>query len=71
MNLADTIVKLRGRRGYTQEQLANRSLGVALWLIKGIESCSATPTVSELGDIANALDATLVIRLVPNEAEPD
>ncbi len=60
------IARLRILRGLTQEQLAER-LGTAQPNIARWESGAKEPCVSNLRKIAEALDADLVIRLVPRE----
>ena len=62
-DLGDQIRKLRERRGFTQKALADRS-GLSLMYVKLLETgARQSPSLEALQQIANALDATLVVRL--------
>ena len=60
--LAKSIIKLRARKGLTQEQLAER-MKTTQSVISRLESGSAKPSLATLERLANALDAHVVARL--------
>jgi len=60
------IARLRIARGLTQEQLA-RMVGTKQPSIARLENGSSVPSLSFLRRIADALKATLEVRLIPEE----
>ena len=59
------VIRLRVSRGLTQGQVAQK-IGKQQPAIARLESARVSPSLSFLQDVADALDATLIIRLEPN-----
>jgi transcriptional regulator with XRE-family HTH domain len=57
MTFADKLKELRLDRGWTQEQLANRS-GVPLWTVRGLEQGKRTPSWDSVVRLARAFGET-------------
>lgn len=66
LDLADSVLAMRVMRNVSQQQLAHDA-GHSIKWVEHVEAGFSNPRVSDLCDIATALDATLVVRLVPNE----
>ena len=62
------IVHLRRERGLSQKELAAR-MGRQQPAIARLEAGRANPTLSFLREVAEALDARLVVRLEPGEVK--
>ena len=60
--LARSIISQRVAKGLSQRQLAQR-VGTKQPVISRLESGSAKPSLTLLERVANALDATLVVRI--------
>ncbi len=63
---ARQVLGLRLARGLTQEELAQR-VGTKQSSISRLERASIKPSLSFLQRVAEALDAQLVVRLIPKE----
>lgn len=64
--LARSAIALRLKRKLTQQQLADR-LGTKQSGIARLESARSKPSIRFLERLAEALDATLVVKLEPNK----
>ena len=62
------IARLRIRRGLTQAQLAEM-VGTRQPSIARLENGNSTPSLSFLRRIADALDARIELRLIPEDAK--
>ncbi|MEX2236358.1 MAG: helix-turn-helix transcriptional regulator [Dehalococcoidia bacterium] len=67
--IASDILKLRLARGLTQDELARR-VNTQQPSIARIESARSLPTLAKLQQLADALEARLVVRLEPIEPDP-
>ncbi len=65
---AREVLRLRLARGLTQEELARR-VGTQQASISRLERATVKPSLRFLQRVAEALDAHLVIRLVPKDKE--
>ena len=63
------IARLRIQRGLTQTQLAEM-VGTRQPSIARLENGTSVPSLSFLHKIATALDAKIVVRLVPEDKRP-
>lgn len=61
-NIAQTIIRARIEKGYTQKQLAEK-LHTKQSVISRVESAKTTPTLSFLKRIATALNANLKVQI--------
>ena len=64
--LARSIISQRMAKGLSQRQLAQR-VGTKQPVISRLESSSSKPSLTLLERVANALDATLVVRIEPHK----
>ncbi len=63
------VARLRRERGLTQEQLAERS-GFSQQYISDLERGRRNPTIVSLHELAQALDTTHVVLVLPDEPVP-
>lgn len=68
--LASSLIGLRAARGLTQKQLAEK-VGTKQSSISRLESMDAKPSLRFLERVAAALDAHVVVRLVPKMEIPE
>lgn len=68
--LADSLIGLRTAKGLTQKELADR-VGTKQSSISRLESMDAKPSLRFLGRVAAALDAHVIVGLVPKMEIPE
>ena len=66
LEAADQVSRLRHKRGITQAELAER-MGSSQSSVARVESGSTLPNLRFLHRVAKALNAKVVVRLVPRE----